>query len=63
MYGDVKVTSFRFSIYTNVHISYSTEPANFIFGTNIQQHNVHKMNKMQVTLTKAEGRRWRLKVT
>ena len=38
-----------------VHISNSTGPTNFIFGTNIQQHKIHIMIKVQVTLTKAEG--------
>ena len=38
-----------------VHISNFTESTNFIFATNIQQHKIHLMIKVQVTLTKAEG--------
>ena len=44
-------------LHTNVHISKSSVPINSIFGTNIQQHNVHLMIKDQVILTKAEGHR------
>ena len=42
-------------VLTNVHISNSTEPINFIFDTNIPQHNVHLMIKDQVTMTKGKG--------
>ena len=50
-------------LYTNVHISNSTEPTNFILGTNIQQHKMHLMIKVQVILTKGDGHRRRSKVT
>ena len=36
------------------------QPRNFLFDTNIQQHNVHQIIKDQVTLTKAEGEGQRL---
>ena len=42
-------------LHANVHISNSDVHANFIFGTNIQQHKIDIMIKVQVTLTKAEG--------
>ena len=48
---------------TIVHISNSVEPTNFILGINIQQHNVHLMIKMNVTLTDDEGHMRRSKVT
>ena len=58
MDDDVIVMSFKFSIYKiNVHISNSIEPTNFILGTNIQQHEIYTMIKVQVTLTKTEGHR------
>ena len=41
----------------NVHISNSTEPTHFFFGTYIQQHKIHLTIKVLVTLTKAEGHR------
>ena len=47
---------------TIVHISNSIEPTNFILGTNTQQHNVHLMIKMKVTMTNDEGHRRRPKV-
>ena len=40
---------------TIVHISKSIEPTNFVLGTNTQQHNIHLMIKMKVTLTGNEG--------
>ena len=43
-------------------VSNSIEPTNFILGTNTQQHNVHLMIKMKVTLTDDEGHRRRSKV-
>ena len=49
-------------LHTNVHISNSTEPTNFIFGTNIQKHKMHLIIKVKVTLKKAEGHNWRTKV-
>ena len=60
MGDDVIVTSFTI-LHTNVHISNSSEPTNFIFGTttNIQQHKIHLMITVQVTLTKAVGHRRR----
>ena len=42
-------------LHTNVYIPNSAEPTNFIFGTNIQQHKIDIMIKVQVTLSKAEG--------
>ena len=43
---------------TNVYILNSTaEPTDFIFGTNIQQHKIHLMNKRHVTLTESDGHR------
>ena len=36
---------------TIVHNSNSIEPTNFVLGTNTQQHNIHLMIKMKVTLT------------
>ena len=44
-------------LHTNGHILISTEPINLNFGTIIQQHKIHTMIKVQVTLTKAEGHR------
>ena len=41
----------------------SMKPRNFVLGTNTQQHNVHLMIKMKVTLTDDEGHRRRSKVT
>ena len=38
MDDDVIVTSFNF-LQTIVHILISSEPTNFIFGTNVQLHN------------------------
>ena len=49
--------------HTNVHISNSSTPTNFIFGTDIQQHKIHLITKVQVALINAEGHRWRSKVT
>ena len=57
---DVLVISF---LQTIVHISNSIEHTNFILNTNIQQHDVHLMIKMKVTLTDYKGRRCRPKVT
>ena len=48
---------------TIVHISNSIEHTNFILGTNTQQHDVHLMIKVKVTLTDDEGHRRRSKVT
>ena len=62
MGDDVIVTSFSF-LHTSVHISNSIEPTNFVLGTNTQQHNVHLMIKMKVTLSDDEGHRRRSKVT
>ena len=45
------------------HISNSIEPTNFVLRTNTQQHNVHLMIKMKVTLKDDEGHRKRSKVT
>ena len=53
MGDDVMVTSFRFFPYQCSFFSNSTE--HFVFGTNIQQHNVHLLIKVQVTLTKTYG--------
>ena len=50
-------------MYTNVHISNSTEPTDFNFATNIQQHKIHKTIKVNVTLIDEEGHRERSKVT
>ena len=46
-----------------VHISYSIEPTHFVLRTNTQQHNVHLITKIKVTLTDDEGHRRRSKVT
>ena len=62
MEDDVIMTLFKFS-FTNVHISNSIEPTNFVRETNTQQYNVHLMIKMNVTLTDDEGHRRRSKVT
>ena len=56
------MTSFKFYP-TIVHISNSIEPSNFVLGTNTQQHNVHLMMQMKVTLMDDEGHRLRSKVT
>ena len=56
MGDDVIVTSLSF-LQTIVHISNSIELKNFVLGTNTQQHNVHLMMKMKVTLTDDEGHR------
>ena len=48
--------------HTIIHTLNSIEPTNFILGTNIQQHEVHLMIKVKVTLTDSEGHRWRSKV-
>ena len=52
MNDDVMVTPFKVSPYFK-----STEPTNFIIGTNIQQNKIHLMIKVQMTLAKAD--RWR----
>ena len=52
-----------FIVQTIVHISNCIEPANFILGTNIQQHKVYLMIKVKVTLTYADGHMCRSKVT
>ena len=44
---------------TIVHISNSIEPTNFVLGTNTQQHNVHLMIKLKVTLMDNEVHRQR----
>ena len=56
---DVIVTSFIFSTFhqTIAYISNSIELTNFILGTNIQQHKVHLIVRVQMTLTDAEGHR------
>ena len=46
----------------NVHISNSIEPTNFVLRTNTQQHNVHLMMKMKVTLTDVESHSRKSKV-
>ena len=51
---DVIMTSFKFSP-NNAHISNSIEHTNFIFGTNTQQHDVHMIIKVKVTLTDDEA--------
>ena len=61
MSDDVIVLSFKFYP-NNCPISHSIEPTNFILGTNTQQHNVHLMLKMKVTLTDNESHRRRSKV-
>ena len=43
MGDDVMVTSFKF-LHTIVHISKSTEPTNFIFGTNIHSTTLNTFN-------------------
>ena len=48
---------------SNVHISNSIEPTNFVFGTNTQQHNVYPRMKMKMIFTDDEGHRRRAKVT
>ena len=58
MGDDVIVTSFQFSPYKCPYFK-STEPTNFIFGTNIQQHKVHLMIKMKLTLTDDKDHRQR----
>ena len=64
MGDDVIMTSFNIRfLQTIVHISNSIEPTNYVLGTNTQQHNVHLMIKMKVTLTDDEEYRWRSKVT
>ena len=40
----------------SIIISNSIEPTNFVLGTNTQQHNVHLMMKMKVTLTDDYGK-------
>ena len=55
MSDDIIVTSFKFSLY-KCPFSNSTEPTNFIAGANIQLHKTHIMIKVQVTLSKAEGK-------
>ena len=51
---DVIVTSYKFSP-NIVLISKSIKLTNFVLGTNSQQHNVHLMIKMKMTLTVDEG--------
>ena len=64
MGDDVIVTSFNLSFHqTIVHISNFIEPTNFVLETNTQQHNVHLMIKMKVTLSDDEGHSRRSKVT
>ena len=46
----------QFSIYLKLYETYKV-------ATNIQQHHIHLMIKVKVTLTDAEGHRWRSKVT
>ena len=58
MDDDVIVTSKKVFIMSNCF-----EPTNFVLGTKTQQHNVHLMMKMKVTLTYDEGHRRRSKVT
>ena len=48
---------------TIVHISNSIALTNFVLGTNTQQHNVHLMMNIKVTLTDDEGHKRRSKVT
>ena len=52
MSDDIIVTSFKVSLF-----KCPTEPTNIIFSTNIQQHKIHLVIEVQVTLTKAEGQR------
>ena len=61
---ELMMTSFKvFSKQLIVNISNFIELANFILGTKIQQHKVHIMIKVKVTLTDSEGHRLRPKVT
>ena len=58
------MTSLKFSPYTwffCFFLSNSIEPTNFIFGINIQQHKIHLMIKVQVTLTKAKSSQVKVK--
>ena len=48
---------------TVVNITNSILHTNFILGTNIQQHDVHRMIKVKLILTDDKGHRWRPKVT
>ena len=61
MDDDIIKTSFKF-LQTIVHISNSIEPTNFVLRTNTQQHNIHLMVNMKVTLTDDEGHRRRSKI-
>ena len=62
MGDDVIVTSLSFQ-HTIFHILNSIEPINFILGTDVQIHKVHLLIRVKVTLTEAEGHRYRSKVT
>ena len=46
-----------FFLQTIVKISIYIEPTNFILGTSIQQHKVHLVVRVQMTLKDAEGHR------
>ena len=54
MGDDIIMTSFKFSPNNCPYMSISIEPTNFVLGTNTQQHNVHLMIKIKVTLTDDE---------
>ena len=60
----VMMSLWRYSSFlqTIVYVSNFNEPTDFIHGTNIH-YKVHLVIRVQVTLTDAEGHRWKSKVT
>ena len=56
IWDDARVTSFKFSPLNCQHLN-SAELTNFFFGTDIQQHKIHLMTKVLVTLITGEGQR------